>query len=133
MRRPAHTVASLTLALVLGACGPNARLLQAEDIVRTTSRALAEVHSGGESPELEDPLHEADTWLAHSEEAVSDWGSGQRSYAWETMAPCLARSLRDLRDALTTAGREVPTDLEAAEAAAAAITDHQCPRREGSR
>lgn len=127
---------SCLLALLLSltsACGPSAERVAAEDTVRTASRALAEAHTqGGESPELDAAIHDADTWLAHGEEAVNEWGSGTRSFAWETMAPCLARSLRDLREALIGAGHEVPADLDTAEAAASAITDHACPRREES-
>jgi hypothetical protein len=81
---------------------------------RTTSRAA---------------LLDAEDWLAHSEEAVSEWGTGPRSLACKTMAPCLARSLRELRDALRAEDREVPADLDEAEAAAAGVTSHACPRR----
>lgn len=121
-------------ALPLIACGPSAQRLAAEDSVRTSSRAIAEVHgSGGESPAVEAALSHAEEWLAHSEEAVSEWGTGDRSLAWETMAPCLARSLRELRDALRAEGREIPADLDAAEAAAAGVTSHTCPRPEAPR
>ena len=97
------------------------------------ARARRAHTSGGEDTEVRAALDEADTWLAHSEEAVNEWGSGPRSFAWETMAPCLARALRDLRDTLVRAGHDVPTDLESAEVSASAVTDHRCPRRDGSR
>ncbi len=121
------------VALMASACGPSAQRVSAEDTVRTASRALAEAHTGGgETAEIDAALADADEWLAHGEEAVNEWGTGPRSFAWETMAPCLARSLRELRDTLTAAGREVPADLETAEAGAAAVTDHTCPRRSES-
>jgi hypothetical protein len=117
-------------ALSLLACGPRAQRLAAEDSVRTSSRAIAEVHaSGGESPAVLAALLDAEDWLAHSEEAVSEWGTGPRSLACKTMAPCLARSLRELRDALRAEDREVPADLDEAEAAAAGVTSRACPRR----
>jgi hypothetical protein len=132
--RDARSITLTALLGLLAACGPSAQRVSAEDTVRTASRALAEAHtSGGEDTEIRAALDEADTWLAHSEEAVNEWGSGTRSFAWETMAPCLARALRDLREALSAGGRPVPTDLESAEVSASAVTDHRCPRREGSR
>lgn len=128
---PQLTLVGLAMAhLALSACGPSAQRLAAEETIRTASRGVAEVHaSGGESPAVTDALGETDRWLADAEDAVSRWGDRTRSLAYETMAPCLARSLRDLRDALVADGRAVPADLESAEAAAAAIDDHPCPRR----
>ena len=38
------------------------------------------------------------------------------SFAYETAAPCLARSLGEIRTALSGAGRDVPMALEEAEA-----------------
>ena len=132
MTRSLHALLAVALA-TLSACGPSAQRVAAEDTVRTGSRAVTAVHaSGGESPAVDAALTHAEEWLAHSEEAVSEWGTGARSLAWETMAPCLARSLRELRDALRAEGREVPADLDAAEAAAAGVTSHQCPRRGGT-
>ncbi|MBN8609978.1 MAG: hypothetical protein J0L92_05310 [Deltaproteobacteria bacterium] len=132
--RAARSITLTALLPLLAACGPSAQQVAAEDTVRTASRALAEAHTtGGEDARLRVALDEADTWLAHGEEAVNEWGSGARSFAWETMAPCLARALRDVRDALLGAGHDVPTDLESAEVSASAVTDHRCPRREGSR
>ncbi len=133
MRESARTPLAIALTGSI-ACGPSAQRLAAEDSVRTGSRAVAEVHSsGGESPAVQAALTEAEAWLAHSEEAVSEWGTGPRSLAWETMAPCLARSLGELRDALRAEGREIPADLDAAEAAAAGVTSHTCPRPEAPR
>lgn len=133
-RAAAAHAARLSAALALIACGPSAERVAAEDTVRTGSRAVTAVHaSGGESPAVGAALTHAEEWLAHSEEAVSEWGTGPRSLAWETMAPCLARSLRELRDALREEGREIPADLDAAEAAAAGVTSHTCPRPRDSR
>ncbi|MFO0712629.1 MAG: hypothetical protein U0353_22450 [Sandaracinus sp.] len=129
-RRLGGRLAGLALLASLAACGPSAQRIAAEDTVRTASRGLGEAHaSGGEDPAVHEALGEADQWLAHSEEAVADWGTGPRSLAWETMAPCLARALRDLRDALSAAGSVVPADLETAEVSAAAVSDDACPRR----
>lgn len=118
-------------AAALVACGPNPRRVAAEDTVRTASSALAEVHSsGGESPALAPALAEADEWLAHAEEAVDLWHAGaERSLPYETAAPCLARALGELREALTAAGTSVPATLETAEAAAAGATEATCPSR----
>ena len=121
------TLASSSL-LALG-CGPSARRLQAEETVRTASSALLEVHSsGGESAANVAPaLEEADLWLRRAEHAVDSW-EGDRSFAYETVAPCLARSLSDTREALSQAGRPSPEGLEQAEAQAADVTNAECPR-----
>lgn len=136
MRHAGERTRWVTLAMAVAAaiwmlaCGPSAQRTSAEDAVRTASRGLAEVHgSGGESGPVTQALSDADDWLAQSESAVSRWGSGERSLAWETMAPCLARALRDLRDAMLAEGREVPADLEVAEVIAAAASPDSCPRR----
>ncbi len=128
MRRHALVTAALVFT-PLAACGPSAQRVAAEDTLRTASHALAEAHTSGGDANVEHTLDEADRWLAHSEDAVSHWGSGPRSLAWETMAPCLARSLRDLRDALEAAGRPIPAELETAEVSASDVSDEACPRR----
>lgn len=99
--------------------------------MRTASRAIAEVHSsGGETPELAPALEEAEEWLAHAEEAIDLWHAGAaRSLPYETVAPCLARALGDVREVLSAAGRDVPETLEEAEAAAAGVTEASCPPR----
>jgi hypothetical protein len=119
------------LLLALAACGPSAERVAAEDTLRTASQALAEVgSSGGEAPGLAPAVEEASDWLAQGERAVDLWGNAPRSLAYETVAPCLARSLGDVREALTEAGRPVPPTLETAEASAAAVSDDACPRRD---
>lgn len=126
--RGAWWLVVLALPCVI-ACGPNARQIRAEETVRLASHAITEVHaSGGEAPPVAAALADAEQWLAHTEEAVDLWHAGaERSLAYETMAPCLARSLGEVREALTAAGRDVPASLESAEAAAAAVTEATCP------
>lgn len=122
--------APLLLTIALAACGPSAERVAAEGTVRTASAALAEVTTaGGEVPALQPAVEEASGWLAEAERAVDLWGNAPRSLPYETVAPCLARSLDDVRRALTDAGREVPASLESAQAEAAAVTDATCPRR----
>jgi len=130
-RRPRRLLPFIALvsAVACFACGPSPQRIAAEDTVRTASRAIAEVHSsGGEAPEIEPALEEAEEWLAHAEEAIDLWHSGAaRSLPFETVAPCLARALGEVREVLTTAGRDVPETLEEAEAAAAGVTEATCP------
>ncbi len=122
---------ALASSIACVACGPSAQRVAAEDTVRTASRAIAEVHSsGGEAPEIAPALEEAEDWLAHAEEAIDLWHTGAaRSLPFETVAPCLARALGEVREALTTAGRDVPETLEEAEASAAGVTEATCPSR----
>ena len=125
------TILALATSMACIACGPSAQRVAAEDTVRTASRAIAEVHSsGGEAPEIAPALEEAEEWLAHAEEAIDLWHSGAaRSLPFETVAPCLARALGEVREVLTTAGRDVPETLEEAEASAAGVTEARCPSR----
>ena len=110
-------------------CGPSAQRLRAEENVQTTSTAVLEVRSsGGENAAGVGPaLDETELWLRRAEHAIERW-EGERSYAYETVAPCLARSLNDAREALTAAGLPVPESLDEAEAQAAGVVDATCPR-----
>lgn len=119
----------LFLSLATIGCGPNALRVRAEDNVRTASEALLEVRSsGGEDvPGLAPVLDESDLWLRRAEHAIDTW-DGDRSFAYETVAPCLARSLRETREALQQAGRPVPESLGEAEAQASDAVDAACPR-----
>ena len=126
-------LACVGLVAPLSACGPNVARLAAEDTARTAATAITEVESsGGEVPDLAPAVEEAELWLRRAERAIELWGS-QRSLAYETVAPCLARSLDDMRAALVAAGRPVPASLESAQASAAAVTDAQCPRPDPAR
>ena len=121
-------VATALASLLLG-CGPSALRVRAEENVRTTSMAVLEVRSsGGENtPGLEPALEETELWLRRAEHAIEGW-EGERSFAYETVAPCLARSLNDTREALTAAGLHIPVSLDEAEAQAASVVDATCPR-----
>jgi hypothetical protein len=127
MRQP--LLVSVAASVLMIGCGPSALRVRAEENVRTTAEAITEVRSsGGEAPaELTSALDEADLWLRRAERAVDTW-EGERSFAYETVAPCLARSLADARTALTQAGRPVPESLDEAEAQAASAVDATCPR-----
>jgi hypothetical protein len=120
------------LAALLGcaACGPSAGRVAAEETLRTASSALAELDTAGaEVPAVAHAVEEASGWLSEAERAVDLWGNAPRSLAYETVAPCLARALDDVRRALTDAGRDVPATLESAQAGVAAVSDASCPPR----
>lgn len=128
MRLLALAAAALVLA-ALPACGPDAHRVDAEATVRRASEALMEVEatSGGEET-IQEPLARSREWLAHSEDGIDVWGSSG-SLAYDTAAPCLGVALGRLRDALVAAGRDVPSSLEEAEAAALAATERPCAQR----
>lgn len=123
------------LVLLSAACGPPPAKTAAEDTVRLASRALTEARSrGGESTELARAIEDVDEWLVQAEQAVDLWPAGtSHSLAYETVAPCLARALGGLREALVAAGHPVPEALESAEASAAAVTDATCLSRRDRR
>ena len=122
-------VATALASLLALGCGPSALRLRAEENVQTTSTAVLEVRSsGGENaPGVGPALDETELWLRRAEHAIERW-EGERSYAYETVAPCLARSLNDTREALTAAGLPIPESLDEAEAQAAGVVDATCPR-----
>ncbi|AKF10053.1 hypothetical protein [Sandaracinus amylolyticus] len=115
--------------LSLAACGPDARRVGADATVQSARAALMQVEgtSGGEEP-LRAPLERSRVWLERSEEGIEVWGSSG-SLAYETAAPCLGVALGELRDALVAQGRDVPTDLEEAEASALAASERPCATR----
>ena len=123
------TVSIAVALLALPACGPDARRVDAEATIQRANEALMEVEatSGGEAS-LEEPLARSREWLRQSEDGIDVWGSSG-SLAYDTAAPCLGVSLGRLRDAMVAAGRDVPSSLEEAEAAALAATERPCAAR----
>ncbi len=111
---------AVTLGLLLAAiagCGPDPRLVYAEDSVRVAASALAEVQtSGGETPALEAPLALVAVRLTETESAIEVWRNHSGPLAYRTRAPCLRSALMQLRDAMLRVPLEVPSELDQAEA-----------------
>ena len=106
------------IAAAIAGCGGGGvdRRARAQEAVRVAASALDEARSsGGEDASITQALDRSQHWLEQTEQGVELWGSSG-SLAYETAAPCLARSLSEVRAALTAAGREVPMSLEEAEA-----------------
>ncbi len=122
-------LASVAIATIIG-CGPDARRARAEEAVRTASVALdeADATSGGEEVAISSALARSHRWLDQSQEAIEVWGSSG-SLAYETSAACLASALGQLRDAIVTAGRPVPAQLEEAEALVQDAVARPCAER----
>ncbi|MEM9069350.1 MAG: hypothetical protein AAGE52_12625 [Myxococcota bacterium] len=115
------------LLLVAAACG-SSQQDQAQQTLQLTAQALVDVEtSGGETPEISDALEDAHNWLSPVEAAVDIWADGGYA-AYERVAPCLASALENLRDALVSADRSVPTSLEQAAAQALAASELGCRR-----
>lgn len=121
------------VAVLLVACGPDVRRARAEHTVELATRAITLVDetSGGEiasTPELTRAREDAGRWLEQSEQAVDAW-PGTGSLAFETMVPCLGRSLGVLRESLARNTRPIPESLRQAEALARTATERRCARR----
>jgi hypothetical protein len=106
--RPASNAKLFTAAYALTSLGPGHTL---------TTRVLGTA-----------ALDRSRRWLDHSEQAVELWGSSG-SLSYETSAPCLGSALGQLRDAMVSAGRPIPEDLEEAEAMVLDATDRPCSER----
>lgn len=123
------------IAAAAAGCGGSSidRRALAEEAVRVAASALDETRSsGGEDASITRALDRSQHWLEQAEQGVEVWSSGG-SFVYETAAPCLARSLSEVRAALVTAGREVPEVLEEAEALAFDERSGPCATRAGTR
>ncbi len=118
------------LALASAGCGPDARMVFAENSVRVTSRAFAEAESsGGGRPALEQPLRRVATRLHQVERAIELWRDHSGPLAYRTFAPCLRTELLALRAGLVEQGLRVPPALDEAEALLAEVGGRCTPRR----
>jgi hypothetical protein len=134
-------VALLLIALApIAGCG-DGRFERAQHTVALSRRALlrveetsgSEVLGEGEARAGIEPARQsAEQWLEQADEALGVWG-GSGSLAFETMVPCLARSLGRLRDRLARHERPVPESLRQAEALARTATERRCPTRRRTR
>jgi hypothetical protein len=128
---------AVLLAAVLVGCGPNPRLLAADDTLMVAlsaideSNQLIETAEGGEpAPAVEDARRAHDRARVRVDEAQSitqtwrDTGSGE--LAWVTLSPCLAASLIGLRMTMEAARLAIPEDLPQAEAMAAEPAGDEC-------
>jgi hypothetical protein len=131
-RAPLLVAVTCAAAIATAGCGPDVRRERAERSVRLASRALLLVErtSGGEEAgeEVAQARADGERWLARTEAAVDVW-PGAGSMAYETMAPCLARSLGRLRERLARHRRPIPESLREAEALARTATDMRCATR----
>ena len=130
-------VALVLFAPLIVACGPDARRERAEQTLELATRAVALVDetSGDEiasTPELTSAREDTGRWLAQSQEALDAW-PGTGSLAFETMVPCLGRSLGGLRESLARSTRPIPESLRQAEALARTATERRCARRRRAR
>ena len=119
------------LASVVAGCGPDARRVQANETVRLASAVLTDVGSGGEvadASSLGAAVDEAQGRLAETERSIELWDRGGR-LAYETIAPCLGAALGRVRDALVQTHRDVPEDLEEAQAMAEGASSMGCRER----
>lgn len=116
-------------AAAIAGCGADGRHARAQEAVMRAATALDDVRSsGGEDEAVAVALERSDEWLQQTEQGVELWGSSG-SFAYETAAPCLARSLGELRDALMHAGRTVPASIDEAEALVLDEGTGECAQR----
>ena len=114
--------AMASTALSFAGCGPDARMVFAEESVRVSGRAFAEVEtSGGEHPSLEAPLRTVAVRLGETERALEVWRDHSGPLAYRTFAPCLRAALVALRAALLAETLPVPSALDEAEALLAEV------------
>ena len=127
--RPALLAVLALAVLAAPGCGPDARLVYAEDTARITAAALVEIEtSGGEdAPEpLQLALERTHVRLDEIEISIEQWRDHSGSLAYRTHAPCLRAALIAVRDALLAASMPVPSDLDEADAMLAEVADHTC-------
>lgn len=135
MTRALHVVATLVSISLFGACGGNPGLDNARSTVATSSRVLtdldqrtsrgpigfgaqaaARARDGANDPvfrNLRAGVVRAQRSLHDAEEALDQWvADDDQSGNWTLRLPCLAASLSNLLNALTSFGVEPGVDLE---------------------
>lgn len=121
----------MTLALL--ACGGgDPALTRAQETVSASSAAFAEAEANAATAQEADArmtqaLADAERRLEQAERMLEHWrASGAGEMGWRTLAPCLARSLEELAEALRAAGHPGATDVEQAQMMAAGDADGSC-------
>jgi hypothetical protein len=129
MKSRAACAAIAIATSAIAGCGGGDPRDRARETTTTAAQALMEVErtSGGEEG-VSEPLARSRDWLDQTEHAIELWPTSG-SLAYETIAPCLGRSLGELRSAIVSAGGSVPTSLEQAEALALAAAERRCGSR----
>ena len=128
MRRILFVLAIGCSAYAAG-CGPDQRLLYAEETARLSASAVTEVETAGgeDMPDaLALPLERAHVRLDEVEQSIEAWRDHSGSLAYRTHAPCLRAALIAVRDVLVAEGRNVPSDLDEAETMLEDVADHTC-------
>jgi hypothetical protein len=120
-------LAAALLSAVLG-CGPDSRMVYAEETARLSATAITEIQtSGGEDPQLSPALDRAHVRLGEIEHSIDLWRDHGGPMSYRVHAPCLRSALQQLRSILESEHRPVPQELDTAEAMLGEVADHACP------
>jgi hypothetical protein len=123
-------------SLAIG-CGPNPKLVAADETLMATVAAVDESDQAIRAAESESPSARVDgtrgAWervnirLEEAQGILRTWqDTGSGELAWVTMAPCLAASLVGLRVSLEAAGIPIPPEVPQAETMAADPAGDEC-------